>query len=128
SRSMTGTMVAFLKLLSLLLAAYCVCGLPTVATAQKDKGLGVESFIYVGTQTTGKSEAKGIYLFKIRTSDDPNIPEFVTVTPLGLAAETENATYFEIDPKRHLLFCVNEVDSFDGMKDSGAVSAYSIDP
>ena len=112
-------MIALPKFLSLLLAALCLCGLPTAASAQKDKELGVESFIYVGTQTSEKSEAKGIYLFKMRTSDDPNIPEFVTVTPLGLAAEIENPTYFEIDAKRHLLFCVNDSRELMGTTISG---------
>src|SRR5262245_38653818 len=98
----------------------------SIADAQKPKELGVESFIYVGTNTLEKSQAKGIYLFKMRTSDDPNIPEYVTVTPLGLAAEAVNPTYLEIDAKRRLLYCVNEVDDFGGTK-SGAVSSFRID-
>jgi 6-phosphogluconolactonase len=108
------------------LIACLLCGsLPKPASAQKE--LGVESLIYVGTHAGTKRQAKGVYLFRMRTSDDPNIPEFVKVTPLGVVAETVNPSYLEIDGKRRLLFCVNEVENFDGGK-TGAVSAFSIDP
>jgi len=106
-----------------LLTAALLCALSSGAAARKE--LGVESFIYVGTHTGEK--AKGIYLFRMRTSDDPDIPEFVTTTPLGLVAETPNPTFFELDPKRRLLFCVNELDQFEGKK-SGSISAFAIDP
>jgi 6-phosphogluconolactonase len=105
--------------LALLVAALLFCGVPAGVAAEKE--LGVEWFIYVGTQTGGASQAKGIYLFKMRTSDDPNIPEFVTMTPLGLVAETPSPSFLELDSKRRLLFCVNE-------SDDGAVSSFSIDP
>ena len=85
--------------------------------------MGAISRIYVGTYTGQKS--KGIYLFQMKTSDDPNIPQYVTVTPLGLVAETPNPSFLEIDPRRRILFCVNEIDTFEGKK-SGAVSAFSI--
>jgi 6-phosphogluconolactonase len=49
----------------------------------------------------------------------------VTLVPLGLAAETPNPTFFELDLKRRLLFAVNEIDRFEG-KPAGAVSAFSI--
>ena len=100
-------------------------GVAELLLAQPGRGLGVESYIYVGTRTSGASDAKGMYLFRMRTSDDPNIPEFVTVTPLGVVAETANPTFFEIDAKRRLLFCVNELGTADG-KESGSVSAFAI--
>src|SRR5262245_59203194 len=107
------------------LATALLCwGIANVALAQKE--LGVESSIYVGTYTGETSQTKGIYQFRMRTSDDPNSPEFVTVTPLGLAAATDNPSFLEIDAKRRLLFCVNEVENFEGRK-AGAVSAFSID-
>jgi 6-phosphogluconolactonase len=96
-----------------------------IANAAPAKDLGIPWWIYVGTYTGEKS--KGIYLFHMKTSEDPNIPEFVTMTPLGLVAETPNPTFLEVDPKRRVLFAVNETDSFQGKK-SGAVSAFSIDP
>src|SRR4051812_11878678 len=117
----------FRRTFRLLIAALLTCSLPETASAQKNRELGVESFIYVGTRTGEKSQAKGIYLFRMRTSDDPNIPEFVTLKPLGLVAETDSPSYFEIDAKRHFLFCVNEIDNFEG-GNSGAVSAFSIEP
>ena len=63
----------------------------------------------------------------MKTSNDPDIPEFVTMSPRGLVAETANPTFLEVDPKRRVLFSVNETDTFEGKK-SGAVSAFAIDP
>jgi 6-phosphogluconolactonase len=109
---------------------------PTLA--QRMKELGVESFIYVGTHNTSeavpkiaehagrKTTAKGLYLFKMRTSDDPNIPEFVTVTPLGLLDEVENPSYLELDAKRRLLYCTSDTIDAAGKTD-GSVCSYSID-
>src|SRR6185436_3846423 len=108
----------------ILIAALLLGGAPDRARGEKE--LGVEWLIYVGTFTTAPSKAKGIYLFRMRTSDDPNIPEFVTMTPLGVVAEIPNPSFLEIDAKRRLLFCVNEVDDFEGSK-AGAVSAFSLD-
>jgi len=49
------------------------------------------------------------------------------LVPLGLAAETPNPSFFEVDLKRRLLFAANEVNQFEG-RPTGAVSAFSIDP
>jgi 6-phosphogluconolactonase len=87
--------------------------------------LGVPWWIYVGTQPG--PESKGIYLFQMKTSTNPDIPEFVTMKAQGLVAETESPTFLEVDAGRRLLFAVNELDSFQGKK-SGAVSAFAIDP
>ena len=62
----------------------------------------------------------------MKTSENPDIPEFVTMNPLGLVADTPSPSFIEIDSKRALLFAVNEVDRFDG-KASGSVSAFAID-
>lgn len=86
-------------------------GAPTVAPD--------DTLVYVGTYTGTKS--KGIYLFKLQ-----DIPQNITLVPLGLAAETPNPSFLEIDRTRRLLFAVNEVDEFEG-KPTGAVSAFSID-
>jgi 6-phosphogluconolactonase len=88
------------------------------------KELGVPWWIYLGTQAGETS--KGIYLFQMKTSENPNIPEYVTMTALGLVAETPSPSFLIVDPKRRLLFCVNELEQFEGKK-SGAVSAFSID-
>lgn len=121
SRALLRSEIMFRLHLSLLIAAL-LGGAIEDARGQKD--LGAESLIYVGTYTGAKS--KGIYLFRMRTSDDPNIPQYVTMTPLGLVAETPNPSFLEIDAKRGVLFCVNEIDEFNGKK-SGAVSAFTID-
>lgn len=78
-----------------------------------------DTLVYVGTYTGGKSQSKGIYLFKLRAQN-------LALVPLGLVAETPSPSFIEIDPRRRLLFAVNEVDQFEG-KPTGAVSAFSID-
>jgi 6-phosphogluconolactonase len=80
--------------------------------------LGIPWWIYVGTYAGEGS--KGIYLFQMKTSENPDIPEFVTMTALGLVAETLNPSFLAVEPSRRLLFCVNEVDS-------GMISAFSIE-
>ena len=92
---------------------------------EQKQALGEPWWIYVGTSAGPAS--KGIYLFRMKTSENPDIPEFVTMTAAGLAAETANPTFLEIDPQRRLLFTVNETEQFQGKK-SGAVSAYAVDP
>ena len=77
------------------------------------------TFVYVGTYTGPKSQ--GIYLFKLDDSAGN-----VMLVPVGLAAEASNPSFLELDPKRRLLFAVNEVSRFDG-KPTGAVSAFAID-
>ena len=84
----------------------------------------VPTVVYVGTQTGAK--AKGIYLFRFQPEGDV-VRQNVTLVPLGLAIETPNPTYFDLDLKRKVLFTVNEVDQFEG-KPNGAVSAFSIGP
>lgn len=76
-----------------------------------------EQTFYVGTYT-GKSGSKGIYAFRL--SRDSGV-----LTPLGLVAETTNPAYLCIATDRRHLYAVNEISKFGG-KDSGAVSAFSI--
>jgi len=82
-----------------------------------------DTLVYVGTYTGGKG--RGIYLFRLQT-ENLEVPQNITLVPLGLAAEAVNPSFLELDLKRRLLFAVNEVDRFEG-KPSGAVSAFSID-
>jgi 6-phosphogluconolactonase len=88
--------------------------------------LAKDTLVYVGTYTMGKSTGKGIYLFRLQT-ENLEVSQNITLVPLGLAAETPNPSYLDIDFKRRLLFAVNEVDEFEG-KPTGAISAFSIDP
>jgi len=79
--------------------------------------------VYVGTYTGPKSQ--GIYLFRLEP-ERSRASQNVALAPLGLAAATANPSFLEIDPKRRLLFAVNEVSLFEG-KATGAVSAFAID-
>ena len=84
---------------------------------------GKSTLVYIGTHTNDK--AKGIYLYRLQSAGT-EVFQNVTLVPLGLAAETTNPTYFEIDAKRRLLFAVNETDRFEG-RPGGAVSSFAID-
>lgn len=100
-----------------------------VGTSQAPAGETVPrnaTLVYVGTYTTGKSTSKGIYVFRLQT-ENLEASQNITLVPLGLAAETPNPSYLDIDFTRRLLFAVNEIDEFEG-KPTGAVSAFSIDP
>jgi 6-phosphogluconolactonase len=80
--------------------------------------------VYVGTYTGGKSQ--GIYCYWLKTQH-LEVSQNQTVIPMGLAAKTPNPSFLALDAKRHLLFCVNELDQFEG-KPTGAVSAFKIEP
>src|SRR3989442_13160304 len=81
------------------------------------------TFVYVGTYTGSKS--KGIYLFRLQTENLAG-SQNITLVPLGLAAETSNPSFIELDFKRRLLFAANELNEFEG-KPTGAGSPLSID-
>jgi 6-phosphogluconolactonase len=82
------------------------------------------TLVYVGTFTDTPSGSKGIYRFWLRTDASSGK---AALMPLGLAAETSNPSFLALDAKRHLLFAVNEINSFQG-KPGGAVSSFAIDP
>src|SRR5262249_21803935 len=74
---------------------------------------------YVGTYTEpGKSE--GIYRFDLDASTGE-------LKNQALAGEVKNPSFLAIHPSRQFLYAVGELDKFQG-KNSGAVSAFSIDP
>src|SRR5260221_6523717 len=77
---------------------------------------------YIGTYT--RNGSKGIYLFRF-PADTSEAAQNIPLTPLGLAAETPNPSFLEIDPKRRLLWAINEQDTFEG-KPGGGVSAFSV--
>ena len=81
------------------------------------------TLVYVGTYSPTPS--KGIYLFRLQTRG-MEVSQNITLVPLGMAAETPNPSFLEIDAQRRLVFAVNEIDRFEG-KPTGAVSAFSID-
>jgi 6-phosphogluconolactonase len=81
------------------------------------------TLVYVGTYTNATS--KGIYVFRLQT-ENLDVSQNITLVPLGLAAESTNPSFLELDLKRRFMFAVNEVDQFEG-RPTGAVSAFSID-
>jgi 6-phosphogluconolactonase len=84
------------------------------------------TLVYVGTYTGPKpKDGKGIYLFRLQT-ENLDVSQNITLVPLGLAVETANPSFLELDLRRRLLFAVNELETFEG-KPGGAVSAFSID-
>ncbi len=74
--------------------------------------------VYVGTYTNERS--KGIYLCEFDT-------ETGTLTPKGLAAESDSPSFLSIHPSKKFLYTVNELNASEGRK-AGAVTAFSIDP
>jgi 6-phosphogluconolactonase len=96
----------------------------TQRASRPGKGAAGATLVYVGTYTGAKS--KGIYLFRLQT-DHLEVSQNITLVPLGLAAETLNPSFLELDQKRRLLFAVNELETLEG-KRTGAVSAFSIGP
>ena len=82
------------------------------------------TLVYVGSYTG--AESRGIHLFRLQPQGT-EVFQNVTLVPLGLAAETTNPSFLEIDVRRRLLFAVNEVNEFEG-RPTGAVSAFSVDP
>jgi 6-phosphogluconolactonase len=74
--------------------------------------------VFVGTYTK-KTDSKGIYAYRF----DPGTGK---LTPLGVAAESEDPSFIAVHPSAKYLYAVNEIDHFGGQK-SGAVSAFSID-
>lgn len=100
----------------------------TAAPALAQEGAppqGKSTLVYIGTHTTLNDKAKGIYFYRLQSAGT-EVFQNVTLVPLGLAAETANPTFFEIDSTRRLLFTVNEVEQFDG-KAGGSVSAFAMD-
>src|SRR5260221_8814125 len=76
-----------------------------------------DQLVYIGTYTGARS--KGIYVSHF----DPRAGKLSTPE---LAAETKNPSFLAVHPNQHVLYCVGEVDEFDGKK-GGTVSAFNID-
>lgn len=79
------------------------------------------TLVYVGTFTGTPAASKGIYSFSLKSQGAET-----SLVPMGVAAETQSPTFLAVDSKRQLLFCANEVNSYDG-KPTGAISSFSID-
>jgi 6-phosphogluconolactonase len=83
-----------------------------------------DTLVYVGTYTGPKS--KGIYAFRLQTQNE-EVSQNILLVPMGLVAESSNPAFLAIDPKRRLLFAINENGTFEG-KPTGSVSSFAIDP
>ncbi len=81
-----------------------------------------ETLVYVGTKAGG--EGRGVYAFWVQTKN-LEVSQNITLVPIGLAAETPNAVFLEVDAKRRLVFVLNDVEDFDGAP-GGAVSAFAV--
>src|SRR6266853_1369994 len=104
-------------LLTLLLIA--VPSLFVAANAAPQKRIPNKPYlVYVGTYTN-KTASKGIYVYNF----DPGTGK---LTPLGVAAESEDPSFLAVNPSGKYLYAVNEIDHFGAQK-SGAASAFSID-
>jgi hypothetical protein len=57
------------------------------------------TFVYAGSYTDSKS--KGIYAFRLQT-ENLEVSQNITLVPLGLAAETPNPSFLEVDVNRRL--------------------------
>ncbi len=91
--------------------------LPTWSMARQLPETGPEHLLFVGTYT--KKDSKGIYVWRFNSQAG-------TLTPIGLAAETENPSFLAIHPKAWYLYAVNETGNFQG-KPTGSVSSFTID-
>lgn len=96
------------------LAIGCVAAAVTPATAADP------TRVYVGTYTNTDAKSQGIYLLELD-------PETGALTSKGLVAETPNPSFLAVHPSRRYLYAVNELDTFEGRKDTGSVSGFKID-
>ncbi len=123
-RPMSKTKFQTLLAVALSLSAFCQTVPAADSPATPAVDLKKDSVVYVGTYTETKS--KGIYYYRLKTEGN-EVSQNITLVPLGLAAEAQNPSFLEIDPRRKLLFAVNEITNFEG-KSAGAVSSFAIDP
>jgi 6-phosphogluconolactonase (cycloisomerase 2 family) len=75
------------------------------------------TLVYIGT---AGAKSKGIYLFRLQSQGD-EVFQNVTLVPLGLAADTPNPSFIELDLKRRLLFAASDVEE-------GSIKAFAIGP
>ena len=73
---------------------------------------------FSGSYTT-RGKSRGIYSFRFDTASGK-------LTPIGLAAETENPSFLVVHQNGRFLYAVNEIGKYQG-KDTGSVTAFAID-
>ncbi len=77
-----------------------------------------EFFAYIGTYT--RAASKGIYLARYSA-------ETGKLTPIGLGAPSVSPSFLAVHPSGRTLYAVNESRRYNGLANSGSVSAFSID-
>ena len=93
--------------------------LPAISASNASPAPTGKYIFFVGTYTEPGSKSKGIYAY----SYDAGTAQ---ITPLGLAAETTNPSWFTLSPNGRFLYAANEVQNYKG-PNSGGVSAFSVD-
>jgi 6-phosphogluconolactonase len=86
-------------------------------------------YVYVGTYTAPNtapggekpSTALGIYVFAMD-------PETGALTPVQVVPDIPNPSWLDLDPQQHFLYAVSEVSTWQGVDNSGGVTAYAVDP
>jgi len=84
--------------------------------AEKETGM---VRVYFGTYTQGDS--KGVYVSEF----DPKTGK---LSPAKLAVETTNPSFLALHPSGKFVVAVNETNEFQGKKNSGGVSSFSVNP
>src|SRR5690242_15917606 len=64
------------------------------------------TFVFAGTFTGARGKGKGIYAYWLQTQG-LEVSQNITLVPLGLAVETSNPSWIEVDVARRLVFSVN---------------------
>ncbi len=97
---------------------FVICApIPSTMISTKAEAAESHMLAYIGGYTGPKS--KGIYVSRFDTDKGQlSAPE--------LAVETESPSFLALDPHRHFLYAVGEVNRSDG-KPTGSVSAFSMD-
>ena len=113
---LNGSLSSRVVLVGFLAAIALMSLLPSLAEGEKPR----KFWVFVGTYTGAPNNSKGIYRFDF----DPATGQ---LTHRALAAETKNPSFLAIHPNNRLLYAVGELETFQG-KNSGAISAFAIDP
>jgi 6-phosphogluconolactonase len=77
-----------------------------------------QNWLYIGTYT--RAASKGIYVARYA-------PDTGTVTPVGLAAQSVSPSFVAVHPNGKWIYAVNESRRYNGIANSGSVSAFTMD-
>ncbi|GBQ90152.1 3-carboxymuconate cyclase [Acetobacter nitrogenifigens DSM 23921 = NBRC 105050] len=94
---------------------------PEAAAAQSS---GERVLCYVGGYTKHgppEANAKGVTLFEMN-------PDNGVLTHLSVFEDTDNPSFLALSHDRRFLYACNELEDYGANKDSGAATAFSIDP